>query len=42
MFLSPKTVEAHLGRTYRKLGVHNRAQLTLALAGKAAATKNLV
>jgi DNA-binding CsgD family transcriptional regulator len=32
MFLSPKTVEAHLGRAYRKLGVHNRAQLTRALA----------
>jgi DNA-binding CsgD family transcriptional regulator len=32
MFLSPKTVEAHLGRAYRKLGVHNRAQLALALA----------
>jgi DNA-binding CsgD family transcriptional regulator len=32
MLLSPKTVEAHLGRAYRKLGVHNRAQLTGALA----------
>jgi DNA-binding CsgD family transcriptional regulator len=32
MFLSPKTVEAHLGRAYRKLGVHNRAQLAVALA----------
>ena len=32
MFLSPKTVEAHLGRAYRKLGVHNRAQLAIALA----------
>lgn len=31
MFLSPKTVESHLGRAYRKLGVHNRAQLALAL-----------
>jgi DNA-binding CsgD family transcriptional regulator len=31
MFLSPKTVEAHLGRAYRKLGVHNRAQLALAM-----------
>jgi DNA-binding CsgD family transcriptional regulator len=27
LFLSPKTVEAHLGRAYRKLGVRNRAQL---------------
>jgi DNA-binding CsgD family transcriptional regulator len=29
LFLSPKTVEAHLGRAYRKLGVRNRAQLAL-------------
>jgi DNA-binding CsgD family transcriptional regulator len=27
LFLSPKTIEAHLGRAYRKLSVHNRAQL---------------
>ena len=32
MYLSPKTVEAHLGRAYRKLNVHNRAQLARALA----------
>lgn len=31
LFLSPKTVEAHLGRAYRKLGVRNRAQLALRL-----------
>jgi DNA-binding CsgD family transcriptional regulator len=37
MFLSPKTVEAHLGRAYRKLGVHNRAQLAIALARKRSA-----
>lgn len=29
LFLSPKTVEAHLGRAYRKLGVRNRAQLAV-------------
>jgi DNA-binding CsgD family transcriptional regulator len=29
LFLSPKTIEAHLGRTYRKLGIRNRAQLAL-------------
>ncbi len=29
LFLSPKTIEAHLGRAYRKLGVHNRAQLVM-------------
>jgi DNA-binding CsgD family transcriptional regulator len=32
LFLSPKTIEAHLGRAYRKLGVRNRAQLVTALA----------
>ena len=32
LFLSPKTIEAHLGHAYRKLGVHNRAQLATTLA----------
>jgi len=32
LFLSPKTIEAHLGRAYRKLGVHNRAQLATTFA----------
>jgi DNA-binding CsgD family transcriptional regulator len=32
MFISPKTVEAHLGRAYRKLGVRNRAQLAIVVA----------
>jgi DNA-binding CsgD family transcriptional regulator len=27
LFISPKTVEARLGRTYRKLGIRSRAQL---------------
>jgi DNA-binding CsgD family transcriptional regulator len=27
LFLSPKTVEAHLGRIYRKLGVRSRTEL---------------
>jgi DNA-binding CsgD family transcriptional regulator len=31
LFLSPKTIEAHLTRVYRKLDVHNRAQLARAL-----------
>jgi DNA-binding CsgD family transcriptional regulator len=37
LFLSPKTIEAHLGRTYRKLGVHNRAQLANTLAFRSVA-----
>jgi len=32
LFLSPKTIEAHLTRAYRKLGVRNRAELVRALA----------
>jgi DNA-binding CsgD family transcriptional regulator len=28
LFISPRTVEAHLNRIYRKLGVRSRAQLT--------------
>ncbi|HEY2594237.1 MAG TPA: helix-turn-helix transcriptional regulator, partial [Chloroflexota bacterium] len=38
LFLSPKTVEAHLGRAYRKLGVRNRAQLATRLARDAPPT----
>jgi ATP/maltotriose-dependent transcriptional regulator MalT len=32
LFVSVKTVEAHLTRIYRKLGVHSRAQLAVQLA----------
>jgi DNA-binding NarL/FixJ family response regulator len=28
LFVSPKTIEFHLAHIYRKLGVHNRSQLT--------------
>ena len=31
LFISPKTVEAHLTRIYRKLGVSSKAQLVAAL-----------
>jgi DNA-binding CsgD family transcriptional regulator len=36
LFLSPKTIESHLGRVYRKLGVRNRAQLAITLTRPAA------
>jgi DNA-binding CsgD family transcriptional regulator len=29
--LSPKTIEAHLGRAYRKLGVRSRVELARVL-----------
>ena len=32
LFLSPKTIEAHLGRVYRKLGVRSRTELAALLA----------
>ena len=31
LFISPKTVEAHLTRIYRKLGVSSKAQLVAAI-----------
>ena len=34
LFLSAKTVEAHLGRIYRKLGVRSRTELAARLAGE--------
>jgi len=35
LFLSPKTVEFHLGRAYRKLGISSRAELIRRFAGEA-------
>ena len=32
LFLSPKTIEAHLGRVYRKLHVRSRTELAALLA----------
>ena len=35
LFLSPKTIEFHLGRVYRKLGIHSRTELAgLAAEGR--------
>ena len=34
IFLSPRTVEFHLTRVYRKLGVHSRAELIRHYAGR--------
>ncbi len=35
LFLSPKTIEFHLGRVYRKLGIHSRTELAaLTAAGR--------
>jgi DNA-binding CsgD family transcriptional regulator len=34
MFVSESTVEAHLTRTYRKLGVRNRAELSRRMVGR--------
>jgi DNA-binding CsgD family transcriptional regulator len=39
MFLSPKTVEFHLGRAYRKLGIGSRAELIRHFAAQAALPK---
>jgi DNA-binding CsgD family transcriptional regulator len=36
LFLSPKTIEAHLGRIYRKLNVRSRTELAGLLAGEGA------
>ncbi len=39
LVLSSKTIEAHLGRAYRKLGVHNRAQLATTLTRRGARSR---
>ena len=35
-FMSEKTVEAHIARVYRKLGIHSRAELGARMAGNPA------
>ena len=32
LFLSPKTIDFHLGRVYRKLGIHSRTELAALVA----------
>jgi DNA-binding NarL/FixJ family response regulator len=38
LFISPKTIEAHLGSIYRKLGVRSRTELAGRFAGEGLAT----
>ena len=34
LYLSPKTIEKHLGSAYRKLGLRSRAELTRLVVGQ--------
>jgi DNA-binding NarL/FixJ family response regulator len=40
LFLSPKTVEANLSRTYRKLGIRSRAELVAKHAERSAGKRD--
>jgi DNA-binding CsgD family transcriptional regulator len=42
LFLSPKTIEVHLSRAYRKLGVRSRTELSRRIASRRAADSSLV
>jgi DNA-binding CsgD family transcriptional regulator len=42
IFLSPKTVEFHLTRVYRKLDIHSRAELIRLLARESEAPREQV
>jgi len=39
VFMSEKTVEAHMSRLYRKLGIHSRAELGARMAGNPASSQ---
>jgi DNA-binding CsgD family transcriptional regulator len=39
VFMSEKTVEAHISRIYRKLGIHSRAELGARMAGNPASSQ---
>jgi DNA-binding CsgD family transcriptional regulator len=39
LFMSEKTVEAHMSRLYRKLGIHSRAELGARMAGNPASSQ---
>ena len=39
VFMSDKTVEAHIARVYRKLGIHSRAELGARMAGDPASSQ---
>ena len=39
LFMSEKTVEAHISRVYRKLGIHSRAELGARMAGNPASSQ---
>jgi DNA-binding CsgD family transcriptional regulator len=39
VFMSEKTVEAHMSRIYRKLGIHSRAELGARMAGNPASSQ---
>jgi DNA-binding NarL/FixJ family response regulator len=39
VFMSEKTVEAHIARVYGKLGIHSRAELGARMAGNPASSQ---